>query len=110
MDINCAKCGEPWDAYYIRHEAIYDTDLPEDFVKKLWDGKLIPIFNYALEREGWRFAGSIYAIIQCPRCHNQKNNPEQTNARAETRGILVEVFGNDEDGLISELNHANIKV
>jgi hypothetical protein len=27
MDVHCTTCGEPWDVYHLRHDAIYETDL-----------------------------------------------------------------------------------
>lgn len=25
MDVTCATCGEPWDTYHMRHDAVWDT-------------------------------------------------------------------------------------
>ena len=27
MDVLCTTCGEPWDVYHLRHDAIHETDL-----------------------------------------------------------------------------------
>ena len=27
MDVHCSTCGEPWDVYHLRHDAIYETGL-----------------------------------------------------------------------------------
>lgn len=27
MDVHCSSCGEPWDVYHLRHDAIFETDL-----------------------------------------------------------------------------------
>lgn len=27
MDVHCSTCGEPWDTYHLRHDAIFETDL-----------------------------------------------------------------------------------
>ena len=27
MDVHCTTCGEPWDVYHLRQDAIYETDL-----------------------------------------------------------------------------------
>ena len=24
MDVHCSSCGEPWDAYHLRHDAIFE--------------------------------------------------------------------------------------
>lgn len=29
MDVHCSTCGEPWDIYHLRHEAIFETDLDQ---------------------------------------------------------------------------------
>src|SRR6266540_3927582 len=29
MDVHCSTCGEPWDVYHLRHEAIFETDLSQ---------------------------------------------------------------------------------
>jgi hypothetical protein len=103
MDVTCAKCDEPWDSYHMRHDAIWETDLPE-FIKKNWDGKLTPEIKAAFERDGWRFVGnSVYAIRQCPACKNEPDTVE-SRGRAVTRAALAEILGDDQDGLISELN------
>jgi hypothetical protein len=30
MDVHCSTCGEPWDVYHLRHDAVFDTDLSEE--------------------------------------------------------------------------------
>ena len=25
MDVHCSTCGEPWDVYYLWHDAIFET-------------------------------------------------------------------------------------
>ena len=104
MEIYCV-CGEPWDNYHMRFDAIQETDLP-DKVKKDWDGKLTPIIEAAFERDGWRFVShNMYAISQCPACkNNPQNKTKEGREKVAMRQALVEVLGDDSDGLISELN------
>jgi hypothetical protein len=63
MDITCAKCQEPWDFYHLMHDAIRETDLPEGVIKQQWKSKLTPVFEEALQREGWRFIGNSLLAI-----------------------------------------------
>ena len=87
----------------MRHDAIWETDLP-DKVKKDWDGKLTPMIEAAFERDGWKFIGhNVYAICRCPACKDKPETKESKN-RTAMRQALVEVLGDDPDGLISELN------
>jgi len=30
MDVHCSTCGEPWDVYHLRHDAIFETDLSHE--------------------------------------------------------------------------------
>jgi hypothetical protein len=33
MDVHCTTCGEPWDAYHLRHDAIFETGLSYEAAK-----------------------------------------------------------------------------
>ena len=33
MDVHCTACGEPWDTYHLRHDAIFETGLTHDQAK-----------------------------------------------------------------------------
>ena len=37
MDVHCTTCGEPWDVYHLRHDAIFETDL-DHAEAKAWSG------------------------------------------------------------------------
>lgn len=119
MDVTCA-CGEPWDTYHLRHEAIYETDvaarfyhgeddvLAESLRRPRWDGKLTPEIRAAFAREGWQFAGSVLAVLHCPACPaNEEANGAQPAAvvrdRKAARAALAEILGDDEDALACEL-------
>ena len=102
MDVRCTNCGEPWDQHHLRHDEIWETDLPES-VKEKWDGKLTPKVLKAFEANGWKFLGSLYAIQQCPGCKDQKPT-KASKARAEMASVLADVLGDDADGLVSELS------
>ena len=103
MDITCGKCGEPYDVYHMMHDAVYETDLDEQTIKKLWKSKLTPELEKAFNEVGWRFVGrNLLAIAQCPACKDQPDTATSTE-RAALRGVLVEMLGDDLDGLACHL-------
>lgn len=111
MDVSCANCREPWDSYHMRHDAIYDTDLPHNLAKRASD-KGTPLneigVRQALEKAGWKFGGSsVLAILNCPCCRRNAENSSEPDPDAEDRAmrrsVLAEVLGDDEDGLQSML-------
>ena len=117
-DVYCANCREPWDTYHLRHDEIWETGLPEIMIKG-WNGSLKGSENamvrHAFEDLGWKFAGSIYAILRCPSCKSHEKwkreyGIEDTESDRINRGIreaatatLAELLGDDEDGLACEL-------
>ena len=40
MDVHCSSCGEPWDVYHLRHEAIFETDLDPEEARAIVDPAL----------------------------------------------------------------------
>ena len=112
MDVYCAKCGEPWDNDYLRHEAIGELDVPgatavENIVytkwKENWDGKLTPIVREAFAQDGWKFGASVYNVKQCPACKDAPDTKD-LQARSAVADALEDVMAGDDDGLVSELN------
>jgi hypothetical protein len=108
-DINCANCLEPWSSYHLRHDAIFDTDLNYP-AAKIASEKGTPLNDIevkgALERDGWKFGGSVLAVLHCPCCKsNEEENPDKSDIATRTLQyeILAEVLGDDEDGLQSML-------
>ena len=103
MDITCGKCGEPFDTYHLLHDEIWETDLAAEVIKGQWRSRLTPVFEAAFNRLGWRFVGhNLLAVAQCPACKDEPETPE-SKARAEIRGAIAEVLGDDLDGLAVEL-------
>ena len=81
-DVRCLNCGEPWDAYELRHG---DT-------------------REALEDEGFVFGKSVLLVKRCPCC--PKETPLRDSIRRQKRmeaEIAEELLGDDEDGLQSLL-------
>jgi hypothetical protein len=61
MDVHCATCGEPWDTYHIRHDAVYETPAGLDWL------------NHQINMEDWdkemcKFGGlsRTAALKACP--------------------------------------------
>jgi len=110
-DVTCANCREPWDTHHLRYDAIWDTDLRESLKRRVSnEGANIKDREQreALERDGWKFGGSLLSILRCPACKsNEERNgpldPEVVKDREMRRSVLADILGDDEDGLQSEL-------
>jgi hypothetical protein len=99
MDVHCSTCNEPWDIYHLRHDSIWETDLPEKQRQK-WDNggaaPLTPTIRSAFKRAGYVFGESVYHVKRCPCCpKDAKPDPEKESMKRE----LVELLGDDEDGI-----------
>lgn len=100
MDVHCSTCGEPWDVYHLRHDAIFDTDLSEEETKA-WSSlsqrtRLAPRYRKKFKEVGWEFGTSILDVRRCPCCPKHAQiNPDKAAAKA----ALTEILGQDEDGL-----------
>ncbi len=100
MDVHCTTCGEPWDVYHLRHDAIFETDLsPEEaeaWVSLSHEARLSPRYREKFKGAGYEFGRSVMNVIRCPACpEDSKPDP----ATAYTKGLLEEILGDDEDGL-----------
>jgi len=101
MDVRCSTCGEPWDVDYLRFEAIHETDLDSaeaDAWRELSDKRLKFNDRYCakLLAAGWEFGGSLINVLRCPCC---PRNAKVDQERAEIKAALVDLLGDDEDGL-----------
>jgi hypothetical protein len=100
MDVHCTTCGEPWDVYHLRHDAIFETDItPEE--AKAWrtlsaSQRLALAYREKFKAAGWEFGQSIMNVIRCPCCPpGAKPDPERLGTKQE----LGQMLGDDEDGL-----------
>ncbi len=99
MDVHCSTCGEPWDVYHLRHDAIYDALPPDE--AKAWcslprSQKLSANYREAFRAAGWAFGQSVINVTRCPACpKDAKPNPE----RIQTKAALENLLGGDEDAL-----------
>jgi hypothetical protein len=104
MDVHCSTCGEPWDVYHLRHDAIFDTDLREEEVR-VWSSlspkaRLASLYRGKFIAAGWVFGTSILDVRHCPCCpKGAQINPDKAAAKA----ALAEILGEDEDGLAAML-------
>jgi hypothetical protein len=85
----------------LRHEAIHETDLDPaeaDAWCELSDRRLKFNDRYRakLLAAGWEFAGSVINVVRCPCCPRDARVDQE---RAEIKTALVDLFGDDEDGL-----------
>jgi hypothetical protein len=100
MDVHCSSCGEPWDVYHLRHDAIFETDLSHEEAEA-WRSlppkqRLNTRYRERFEAARWEFGGSVYDVKRCPCCPKQaKPDPEKAGLKA----VLVDLLGNDEDGI-----------
>jgi hypothetical protein len=109
MDVHCTSCGEPWDVYHLRHDAIFETDLNSEEAKA-WrtlpaDLRLNSRYREKFQAAGWQFGRSVMNVIHCPCCPKEAMpNPD----RLSTKAGLEELFGDDEDGLAAAYEDFNL--
>ena len=100
MDVHCTTCGEPWDVYHLRHDAIFETDLtPAE--AKAWTElsqslRLNNRYREKFQAIGYEFGGSVINVIRCPACpKDARPDPD----KAALKATIVEMLGDDEDGI-----------
>jgi hypothetical protein len=100
MDVLCSSCGEPWDLYHLRHDAIFETDL-DHTEAEAWRSltptqRLSPRYREKFKAAGYEFGGSINNVVRCPCCSKgTKPDPDKSVLKA----ALVDLLGDDEDGI-----------
>jgi hypothetical protein len=104
MDVHCSSCNEPWDAYHLRHDATYETDL-DAAEAKAWESlpsskQLSPHYREKFKAAGYEFGGSMLNLVRCPCCpKGVKPDPD----KAALKAGLVEILGDDEDAIAATL-------
>jgi hypothetical protein len=104
MDVHCTTCGEPWDVYHLRHDAIFETDL-DHAEAKAWSGlspqlRLSQRYREKFKAAGYEFGASILDVMRCPCCpHGVKPDPDTAAMKAG----LVEILGDDEDAIAATM-------
>ena len=104
MDVHCSSCGEPWDVYHLRHEAIFETGLDpaeaKDWVELSPRLRLSRRYREKFKAAGWQFGASILDVMRCPCCpQDAKPDPD----KAALKAGLVEILGDDEDAIAATL-------
>ena len=100
MDVHCSTCGEPWDAYHLWHDAIFETDLcheeAESWKSLSHAAKLSNRYREKFRAAGYEFGKSVINVTRCPSCpKGAKPDP----VRVATKAALEDLLGSDEDGL-----------
>jgi len=104
MDVHCSTCGEPWDVYHLRHDAIFETALSHKEAEA-WRSlpakqRLGPPYRNMFKAAGWQFGASIMDVMRCPCCpKDAKPDPD----KAALKAGLVEILGDDEDGIAATM-------
>ena len=102
MDVHCSSCGEPWDVYHLRHDAIFETDI-DPAEAEAWRSlplkqRLSERYRKKLKPVGYEFGASVFDVIHCPACpKGAKPDPD----KAALKAGLSEILGDDEDGIAS---------
>ena len=104
MDVHCSSCGEPWDVYHLRHDAIFETSLSTEEADA-WRSlsakqRLAPRYREEFKAAGWEFGSSVLDVRRCPACPPEaKPDPEKVAMKA----AISEVLGDDEDGIAATM-------
>jgi hypothetical protein len=109
MDVHCSSCGEPWDVYHLRHDAIFETDL-DPAEAETWQSlspteRLSGRYREKLKAAGYAFGASILDVLHCPCCPPGATPDLDT---AALKASLVQILGNDEDGIASTLEELGL--
>jgi len=109
MDVHCTTCGEPWDTYHLRHDAIFETSLCYTEAKA-WTQlspkvKLLPRYREKLKAVGFEFGNSILNVMRCPACPKDATpDPD----KAALKAGIVELLGDDEDGIVDAMEDCGL--
>lgn len=104
MDVHCSSCGEPWDVFHLRHDAVFETDL-DPAEAEAWRNlspteRLSSRYREKFKVAGYAFGASILDLVHCPCCpKGARPDPE----KAALKAGLVEILGDDEDGIASTM-------
>lgn len=109
MDVHCTSCGEPWDAYHLRQDAIFETGLCYTEAKA-WTQlspqmKLLPRYREKFHAAGFEFGNSVLNVLRCPCCpKDAKPDPDKPALKAG----IVELLGDDEDGILDAMEDCEL--
>lgn len=109
MDVHCTTCGEPWDVYHLRNDAIFETCLCHTEAKT-WTTlspklKLLPRYREEFKGIGFEFGNSILNVMRCPACpKHAKPDPD----KAALKAGIVELLGDDEDAIADAMEDSRL--
>jgi len=109
MDVHCTTCGEPWDVYHFRHDAIFDTDVSVTEAK-VWcslsrSAQLSCRYREKFKAAGYEFGASILNVLHCPACpKDAKPDP----GKAALKAGIVELLGDDEDAIVDAMEDCGV--
>ncbi len=109
MDVHCSACGEPWDTYHLWQDAVQETGLSDAEIK-VWkqlpaSKRLSELYRREFEAAGYQFGASILDVMKCPCCPpGAKPDPD----KAVLKALIVEMHGDDEDGIAVALNEMGL--
>jgi len=109
MDVHCTTCGEPWDVYHLRFDAIYETDLSHAEAKA-WTALSPPLklrdrYREKFKAIGFEFGGSILNVMRCPACPKDARPDPDT---AALKAGIVELLGDDEDAIVDAMEDCGV--
>jgi hypothetical protein len=104
MDVHCTTCGEPWDTYHLQFDVIYETGI-DNVEAKAWTQlsqkmRLSDCYRDRFRAIGFEFGSSVLNVLRCPGC---PKGAEPDPDRAALKAGIVEVMGDDEDGIAAAM-------
>jgi hypothetical protein len=125
MDVYCGNCGEPWETWHMRVDAIHEAiehlnsrpDLQylekyggvidgkdyEQTLDEIWNGgtneDLTPEIREAFKQAGYVFGFNVLVPLKCPACPRDKTMSKVEKERLEERNYFAFLMGDDMDGL-----------
>ncbi len=95
MDVRCSTCEAVWDTPHLYHDAIRETGLSVDEVRRWYDtpraGRLSPRYREEFKKVGWKFGRSIVNVVHCPRCTiGAVPNPVRLTTKASLEALIAD--------------------
>ena len=109
MDVHCTSCGEPWDVYHLRNDAIFETSLCYTEAKA-WTQlspklRLLDRYREKFRTTGFEFGNSILNVLHCPCCpKDARPDPD----KAALKAGIVELLGEDEDAIADAMEDCGV--
>lgn len=117
MDVHCGNCGEPWDTYHLRHDAIWEAANEkggdQDSFVEGWQqarDKLSKYYRYWFKLSGWKFGASLMHVKHCPCCPKGESPLPEAQRKEEDamRSALTDLLDGDDDGIASMMEDAGL--